>query len=305
MSTPTTPVPTPKSNKSSIIIAVLSIIVVLQSIKIYMDYQDKVEVREQLSNTEEELATTLQRLNEIKAELDVKIAEIQKLGGDVSELQKAKAEVEAELKRTRRADAKKIQELRDKVEGYEELLKIKDEELEKLKSVNQQLFTENRSLKTQQNKLSDSLRTAEQTKKELASKVALASQLKAENINVWALNEKGKERESPFRARQIAKIKVEFTLADNKVAPIEGKKILVRITDDNGQVIFDVSRGSGTFILNGKEEFYTAAQEILFDNTRQKLTFFYEKGSDYPSGTYTVEAFTDSYSLGKAQFVVK
>ncbi|MCE2934660.1 MAG: chromosome segregation protein SMC [Cyclobacteriaceae bacterium] len=305
MSTPTTPVPAPKSNKSSIIIAVLSIIVVLQSIKIYMDYQDKVEVREQLSNTEEELATTLQRLNEIKAELDVKIAEIQKLGGDVSELQKAKAEVEAELKRTRRADAKKIQELRDKVEGYEELLKIKDEELEKLKSVNQQLFTENRSLKTQQNKLSDSLRTAEQTKKELASKVALASQLKAENMNVWALNEKGKERESPFRARQIAKIKVEFTLADNKVAPIEGKKILVRITDDNGRVIFDVSRGSGTFILNGKEEFYTAAQEILFDNTRQKLTFFYEKGSDYPSGTYTVEAFTDSYSLGKAQFVVK
>lgn len=305
MSTPTTPVPAPKSNKSSIIIAVLSIIVVLQSIKIYMDYQDKVEVREQLSNTEEELATTLQRLNEIKAELDVKIAEIQKLGGDVSELQKAKAEVEAELKRTRRADAKKIQELRDKVEGYEELLKIKDEELEKLKSVNQQLFTENRSLKTQQNKLSDSLRTAEQTKKELASKVALASQLKAENMNVWALNEKGKERESPFRARQIAKIKVEFTLADNKVAPIEGKKILVRITDDNGQVIFDVSRGSGTFIMNGKEEFYTAAQEILFDNTRQKLTFFYEKGSDYPSGTYTVEAFTDSYSLGKAQFVVK
>jgi len=305
MSTPTTPVPAPISNKSSIIIAVLSIIVVLQSIKIYMDYQDKVEVREQLSNTEEELATTLQRLNEIKAELDVKIAEIQKLGGDVSELQKAKAEVEAELKRTRRADAKKIQELRDKVEGYEELLKIKDEELEKLKSVNQQLFTENRSLKTQQNKLSDSLRTAEQTKKELASKVALASQLKAENLNVWALNEKGKERESPFRARQIAMIKVEFTLADNKVAPIEGKKILVRITDDNGQVIFDVSRGSGTFILNGKEEFYTAAQEILFDNTRQKLTFFYEKGSDYPSGTYTVEAFTDSYSLGKAQFVVK
>lgn len=305
MSTPTKPIPAPKSNKSSIIIAVLSIIVVLQSIKIYMDYQDKKEVREQLSNTEEELATTLQRLNEIKAELDVKIAEIQKLGGDVSELEKAKAEVEAELKKTRRADAKKIQELRDKVEGYEELLKIKDDELEKLKSVNQQLFTENRSLKTQQNKLSDSLRTAEQTKKQLAGKVALASQLKAENLNVWALNEKGKERESPFRARQIAKIKVEFTLADNKVASIEGKKILVRISDDNGQVIFDVSRGSGTFILNGKEEFYTAAQEILFDNTRQKLTFFYEKGSDYPSGIYTVEAFTDSYSLGKAQFVVK
>ena len=80
---------------------------------------------------------------------------------------------------------------------------------------------------------------------------------------------------------------------------------MIRIIDENSQVIFDVARGSGTFIINGKEEFYTASQEILFDNTKQKLTFVYEKGSDYPSGNYLIEIFTDDYKMGSAQFVVK
>ena len=120
-----------------------------------------------------------------------------------------------------------------------------------------------------------------------------------------SVSSKGKERESPFKNRQLEKLKVEFILADNKVAPIEGKKILIRVIDENGQVIFDVAKGSGTFIVNGKEEFYTSSQEILFDNTRQKLTYVYEKGSEYASGNYTVEIFAEGYKMGSMQFTVK
>jgi cell division protein ZapB len=58
-------------------------------------------------------------------------------------------------------------------------------------------------------------------------------------------------------------------------------------------------------MLNGKEEFYTAAQEILFDNTGQKLIFTYDKGSEYTAGTYQVEIFTDGYLMGTTQFEVK
>ena len=297
--------PTKSSNKAAIVIALLSIIVIIQSIKIYLDYNRDVEKTVQIANTEENLATTMQRLNEIKTELDQKISEIEKLGGDITDLQKAKAEVDAQLKRSTARSAKEIQQLKERVEGYTELLKIKDEELEKLKSVNKELFTENRSLKTQKNVLNDSINRLEKNKAELTNKVAIASQLKAENVLVMSVNSKGKERESPFKNRQLEKLKVEFVIADNKVAPIEGKKILIRVIDENSQVIFDVAKGSGTFILNGKEEFYTASQEILFDNTRQKLTYVYEKGSEYPAGNYTVEIFTDGYKMGSMQFAVK
>ena len=297
--------PTKSSNKAAIVIALLSIIVIIQSIKIYLDYNRDVEKTVQIANTEENLATTMQRLNEIRTELDQKIVDIEKLGGDITDLQKAKAEVDAQLKRSTARSAKEIQQLKERVEGYTELLKIKDEELEKLKSVNKELFTENRSLKTQKNVLNDSINRLEKNKVELTNKVAIASQLKAENVLVMSVNSKGKERESPFKNRQLEKLKVEFAIADNKVTPIEGKKILIRVIDENGQVIFDVAKGSGTFILNGKEEFYTASQEILFDNTRQKLTYVYEKGSEYTAGNYTVEIFTDGYKMGSMQFAVK
>jgi cell division protein ZapB len=301
----TPPVEPKRTNKSAIFIALLLIIVIIQGVKIYLDTQDKVELQAVNASTEQELASTMQRLTEIQKELESKIVEIEKLGGDVAELIKAKEDVEKQLRLKTKATGNLIAELRSKVEGYEELLKLKDEEIEKLKSVNKELLTENKDLKTEKNKLGDSINKLEQTKTELESKVTLASRLKAENFKIVALTDRNKEKESPFRARQIAKLKVEFTIGENNVAPIEGKNIMIRIVDQNGQVLFDVAKGSGTFLLGGKEEFYTAVQEVLFDNSRQRLTFLYDKGSDYAEGTYMLEAYTDDYLMGKGAFEVK
>jgi myosin heavy subunit len=306
MSENAAPNPAPKSsNKNAIFIAFLLIIIIVQSIKIYLDSQDKVELRAENATTEQELASTMQRLTEIQQELDAKIQEIQKLGGDITELEKAKADVEKQLRIKTKATGNLIAELRSKVEGYEELLKLKDEEIEKLKSVNKELLTENTDLKTQKNKLGESVNKLEQEKTELKSKVTMASQLKAENFRIVAVSEKNRERESPFRARQLDKLKVEFSIAENNVAPIEGKKIMIRIVDQNNQVLFDVSKGSGTFLYKGKEEFYTAMQEVLFDNSRQKIAFLYTKGSAYAEGNYVLEVYTDDYLMGKGAFEVK
>jgi hypothetical protein len=294
-----------KSNKNAIIIALLSLVVVIQAIKIYLDSQEKKEIATELNSTEQELESSKQRLTEISAELDQKIAEVTKLGGNVADLEKAKAEIETELKRTRRATGQEIKALKDKVEGYETLLKTKDEEIAHLQSVNKELFTENNSLKTQKNQLGDSINRLSQSKDELANKVAIASQLKVENVKIVGLNDKGKERDSPFKARQLSQLRIDFNIAENKVAPVEGKKIMIRIVDENGQVLFDVNKGSGTFLFNGKEEFFTEAQEVLFDNTRQKLSFIYDKGSEYASGTYKMEVYTDNYLMGGGEFVVK
>ncbi len=294
-----------KNNRTAIIITVMAIIIVFQGIKIFLDSREKTELRTENTTIEQEYATTLQRLEELKTELDQRIGEIQKLGGDVTELQKAKDEIDVELKRQQRANGKVIKELKDRVEGYEVLLKTKDEEIEKLKFVNKELLTENVTLKTQKNQLGDSINRLSQSKDELQTKVNIASELKAENIRIVAVNDRGKERESPFKSRQVGQIKVEFNIAENSVAPIEGKKIMIRIVDQNNQVLFDVERGSGTFLYNDKEEFYTSSQEILFDNSRQKLTYLYDKGSEYAGGSYILEIYADNYLMGKGQFVVK
>lgn len=299
------PEPRRKNNKTAFIITAMAIVIIFQGVKIYLDSQEKSDLRVENTTIEKEYATTLQRLEELSSELDERIQEIERLGGDVTDLQTAKEEIEVELRRQQRANGLVIKELKDRVEGYEQLLKNKDEEIAKLQSVNEELLTENVSLKTEKNQLGDSINRLSQTKDELQSKVTIASQLKVENFRIVAVNERGRERESPFRSRQVGQLKVEFNIAENDVAPIEGKKIMIRIVDQDGQVIFDVARGSGTFIYNGKEEFYTASQDILFDNSGQKLTYLYDKGSDYASGTYDLEVYTDNYLMGKGQFAVK
>ncbi|MDH5597753.1 MAG: chromosome segregation protein SMC [Cyclobacteriaceae bacterium] len=294
-----------KNNKLGIIVAIMAVIIIVQFVKIYMDSIEEEELTEQITETEETLAETLTDLRDIKVELEEKIAQIEKLGGDVSELEQAKAEIEKELSNTRKRNQRTMNQLRNKVEGYEELLVAKDKEIEKLTAINKELYTENTDLKTEKNQLNKAITELNESKDQLENKVEIASHLKVENVVISALNESGKERESPFRPRHINQLKIVFNIAENNVAPIEGKEIMIQILDPQDNVIFDVSRGSGTFLFNDKEEFYTSKQEILFDNSRQQLIFMYEKGSEYETGNYKVAIYTEDYKMGNGTFEVK
>jgi DNA repair exonuclease SbcCD ATPase subunit len=297
-----------KSNKRALIIAIIAIFVIINGVKLYMDYQKQEELESEIASKDAELEDTYHKLENISNELNQKIEEIQKLGGDIEELTKVKEELEKEKTQLRAAQTtanRRYREIKDKLDGYETLLKQQDVEITRLKDINKELVSENTNLKKRENKLTDSLSTVSQSRQQLAEKVALASRLKAENIKIFAVNNKGKERENEFRNRHIDKIKIEFNLAENKVAPIEGKDIIIRIVDSEGDVLFDVASGAGTFIVGGKELFFTARQEILFDNTQQRLSFLYHKGSEYKDGKYTIEIYADDYVIGRESFIVK
>ena len=255
-----------------------------------------------------ELMVAYTRLDSISNQMDQKISEIEMLGGDIEELTLVRDSLvqdKEQLLQSKVRSAKQMRTLRGRVEGYKELLLIKDAEIVELKKVNEELVSENIELKTEKNVLTQDLRKAKNTQKKLSEKVAVASRLVAENIDIVAVNTKGKERKDEFRARNIDKLKVTFSIAKNDVAPVEGKDIFMQITDANDNVLFDVARGSGTFVLDGKETFYTAKQMILFDNTKQNLSFIYDKGSEYLPGRYVMEIYTDGYLMGRKSFKVK
>lgn len=293
-----------KKKKNNWIVIVLAVVAVGLAVSLYFNYnqgQDRKFIQSELNNTYQELET-------MRGELEGKISEIEQLGGDVEELRQVKDQMDAEMKELKDqnqiawSNYKKIQ---NRVDGYRELLVMKDKEIDQLKSVNQELLTENISLKDEKNVLFDSISTLAQTRTKLEERVELASRLKAEQIKIYAVNKKGREKEGEFRNSQVEQLKVDFSISENEVAPIEGKEILIRIVEPEGNVLFDVARGSGTFMFNGREEFYTARQDILFDNTRQQLSFTYDKGSDFIEGRHTVEIYTDGYIMGAESFVVK
>ena len=291
-------------NKYRLLIGGLVLLVIGLAVALYVIYkQDKTH-----DFVKAELDQTYIEMQGIRNELDSKITEIEKLGGDVEQLRRVREEMDTEmgeLKKQNNIAWSNYKKIQDRVEGYRELLVLKDQEIAQLKSVNEVLLSENITLKDEKILLSDSISTIAKVASRLEEKVGIASQLKAENIKVFALNKRGREREGDFRARQIDQLKIDFNIAQNNVAPIAGKDILIRILEPEGNVLFDVAKGSGTFMYQGREEFFTVKQNIIFDNSRQQLSFIYEKGSEFVEGRHTVEIYTDGYIMGSEEFLVK
>lgn len=298
-----TPVSEPKKSSKVLIIVVVALAVFLVA-ALVVNFMRENDLKERNA----ELMVAYSQLDSIGTEMQSKIVEIEQLGGDVEELSLMRDSLMMEkesLLEARTRSNKQIRDLKSRVEGYRELLVMKDVEISELKKVNENLVVENTELKTERNELNQNLRAAKKTEEKLVEKVQIASRLEIENIVVAALSEKGKKKVDEFRSRQIAKLQVDFNIAKNDVSPISGKEILMRIIDDNDNVLFDVARGSGTFVLDGKETFYTAKQEILFDNSQQAVSFLYDKGSEYLPGRYVMEIYTDGYMMGSKSFRVK
>ena len=294
-----------KPNKRSLILAFIAILVIVQGVNLYFHLKSKKENEVK----GEELIDIQEKMGDIALELDEKIAQIQELGGDVEDLKIQREQLEREkeeLKKQSYINYKQYIGLKDKVSGYEELLLLKDKEIEKLEALNEELFIENTGLKTEKSLLSDSIYTINESKSKLEEKVAIASQLSIENARVYAVNSRGTQREKKFKNRHIKFLKANFNIRKNGVALIGARTILMRIIDPNGSTLFDVKKESGTLTINGKEIFYTLPQEILFDNSNQEVSFEYTKGSDYEiKGTYQVEFYTENYLLGTTSFVLK
>ncbi len=298
-----------KAKKRTILISVIGVLFLVNIVTLFLYYQNNQEMKTELQSSQEELGETYNKLESISNELNLKIEELQKLGEDVEELRLIRETLEQEkeqLQNDQRLAQRRYNQIRNRVEGYRELLLKKDEEIAELKELNKALYAENTELKEDQRVLTKTLNKVQDNNEQLNDKVEVASRLEAENIMLMGLNSRGNARERDrYRNNQIQQLQLSFNLAKNDVAPLEVKDIMVRIVDPKGNVIFDVARGSGTFMKDGKEIFYTQKQELLFDNTEQELTFMYEKGSDYAEGRHTVEIYANDYVIGTTNFEIR
>jgi hypothetical protein len=297
-----------KDQGKNIIIIALVLLVIISGIKLYTDFVDRTKKSEEILILSTENNELNKRLDSVTYQLDLRILEIEKLGGDIKSLEEVKNQLVAERNSSRQRSASEINALNTKINSSNNLIQEKDREILELRAANQQLFSENQDLRTTQAEIEEEVAELNIQKESLQAKVNVASMLKAENINIAAINSKGKERvetTKDFRNRFIERIKVSFNIADNKVAIKGPRNVYVQVLGPNSQPIFDVAKGSGTFMLNGGEQFYTVKQNMIFDNSGQELTFYYEKGSDYVSGEHVVKIYLDNYQIGSRSFTVK
>ncbi|RYC67636.1 MULTISPECIES: hypothetical protein [Spirosoma] len=305
-----------KPRTNGALLAALIIMTGLAGVSSYLYFdQKKVSENQEVTISErvEELSTTRVKLDSISTALDAKIAEVQKLGGDVTELQKVKAQLEEDRASLRRGNRVSIAKYETKIKQYEAFLIEKDTLIANLQRENVTLATnvkvldeENTGLKTERQRLSDSVATIATQNQELSTKVTRAAALKAQNVKVFAVSSKGKVKEDDaYKAKRLDKIKLVYTLLDNPLTREEPKEVFVRVLDPSGAVVSDMANGSGTFTVDGNETIYTTKQTVNYTSNGQNVELLYTRGIPYKPGKYTVELYSEGFRIGAGEFAVR
>lgn len=305
-----------QSNKNNTLIYIIIGVLLLGNVGLLYTSFNKSGENDKLGkeNDQQKVALLQARsdLDSLRGELDAKIAEVRKLGGDTTILSEMRRNLEGELavaKRVNYSDTKKIDELTEKVDFYMTQLKEKDAELAKLKSERDKYNKDNQNLKGQISRSADSLSALNAAKQALAEKVSLAAVLRAENIVTFVVDTKGTERETyegeAIKAKRIDQVGIEFVIGDNKVARKENKDFFLRVVDAAGATISDPATGGGSFSLNGTETAYSAKQSILFDNNKPKVEFRWKPVTRLAKGTYNLELYSEGAKIGESSIIVK
>ncbi|PJJ48028.1 hypothetical protein [Hymenobacter chitinivorans] len=304
------------NNRVLLIVALILVLLGINGVLFYMN-QQKGKQNEQLTADikvkDAKLEEQIKQYEALKADFERQSQEVQGMGLANDSLEAKIASINADLLKLRsfKAGSFSIAEQRrfkQRAANFESQLRKKDEEIAQLKSDNEALYTETNTLKERQNRLTDTITTVVRSNQELTEKVNIASRLQAENIRVGVINARNKEKDdddNEFKAKRVEKVKVTFNLARNDVSPKETKEIMMRLIEPDGAALYNLSTGGGTFMIDGSEAFYTAKQDIVFDNTRQPVQFLYAKGAPYKTGLHTVELYSGGVMIGKSTFTLK
>ena len=254
---------------------------------------------------EKELDNVYLELDSISNVLGDKILTISQLGGDIDSLLILKENLELEKKEFRSRAYAQINRLQGKVDGYRELLLAQDEEIERLREVNEQLFEENKEQKIEINNLNSTISNINKSNKKLEEQIEVASRLELLEIEIVGIFRNGSQKRKQFRNRSLEKLNINFTLGENDLAKIEVKDLYIILEKPSGEIIYDISNGSGSFTFEKREMFFTIKEEVLIDKSEKKLSVEYLINDEFNKGTYLVKLFTDEYKIGSAEFLIK
>lgn len=309
-----------KQSTAWAVVVVLAIAVAMLG---FLFFQQRAELTNQeavIMEKVNEVSATRTKLDSLSTALNMKIAEVEKLGGDVEELNKVKAQLEADKVALSRSKKVETGKYLAKIKEYETFLAEKDTEIARLREENQLLASSNDSLNTQvgtlrseremlvqrQTELSDSVMTYTAQNKELSEKVNRAAALKAQNLKVLAVNSRGKAKDNDaYKAKRVDKLKLVFDLPENPLTRQETKDIYVRVLDPEGAVIADDATGSGEFEINGQETKFTSRESVAYLGNNQKVEMIYDNNTQLRPGKYSVELYAEGYRIGGGNFVIR
>jgi len=224
-------------------------------------------------------------LSERDSIIKIKAQEIKQLLGTKSELAVVK---------------KKLAQLQMITQTYEH-------QIDSLFTVNRKLKAENEQIKTDFNLEQQKTSDLSKDKQALNEKITGAAILKAYKISAVAYKSKGidKEKETDKAAR-TDKIKVCFTVSENKLVSPGYKRFFVRIARPDNSIL---TRGPAyTFQFLGQTLQFSAMETLNYEGDAADVCTYFEmplNTNELDKGRYYVNIFTEDREIGQTSFELK
>lgn len=171
-------------------------------------------------------------------------------------------------------------------------------DIDELKKENTSLTTERDTLKTNLTTVSEKATNLEKQNQDLNNKVTVASALKvgAASVVGYKVKKNGKESDET-KAKNVNKLKINFTVASNAIAVKGLHDIFIRVIDPIGNLI--TTGDSGTFNADSQDLQYTYKTSIDYKDDGVNYTVDWMYAQPFQKGTYTVMLYSDGYTMGK------
>ncbi len=139
--------------------------------------------------------------------------------------------------------------------------------------------------------------------------VGQASILQAYNLTAFGIRDRGtgKDKETD-KASRLDKIKVCFTIGENKIIQPGTKEVYVRIAQPDELILTKGRSDEYTFMYKGDKIQYSVKKLIDYQNASMDLCLYWDKTSpekEMQKGVYHVEVFYQEEVIGHTQFVLR
>ena len=245
----------------------------------------------------------------VKADLIVLQKDFEGLQGKDAAMQK-----EIEEKRERIAELIKqaekhkgdtyiIKQLRKETETLREIMKGFVRTIDSLNTLNQTLVKEKKTVLKQLDYEKEKQTVLIKEKDELKTTIAKGSVLTCFNITAKPVSYKrGKKEIETNKARKTEKIKVGFTLGENKIAKPGEKTVYVRIMTPDGKEMAKNYDDNYKFTFNKSNGYFAGKETLNYANIEISGVTYCEGQGEYVPGKYVVEVTCDGVVIGSTSF---
>lgn len=254
----------------------------------------------ELTQTTSDKENVIADLEALKATYDAAIAENTSLSDELKAERQKVVELLEEVKKQKATTAslsgykKRYQELEAKMNSLileNEQLKADNEGLVKMVDSTNVVLFEEREYTQQLLGQND----------ELSKKVDIASKLTISDLKTGAYKVKNSGKEvATERARRADILKIEFTIAENKIAKTGDKNYYVQVIDGKNNVL-----GERQTVTFGEQSLtYSFISTIDYNNSKVKVSENL-KGDDFEKGLYHVYIFDGNELVASQSFTLK